>query len=238
MSHFSVAVLARDGQTVDELLAPYDENLEVEPYVWKTRAELEKEFLDCKEKIKKDPNSNLARIQYSTDPESQVDILGIDMLTFARWYYGKNSLFDEEGNLLTTRNPNSKWDWYTVGGRWWNLLITKQGNRTNVARIKDIDWEAMEAEGIKNAEKTWKEATDKPVIIMKLFYGIKEDDTKETYLDRIKKHFGFCTFAVVTPDGTWHEKDQDEKDWLHNYKKRFIDSADPDWWLVILDCHI
>lgn len=32
------------------------------------------------------------------------------------------------GNHLTTYNPNSKWDWYSIGGRWRNLLLTKIDN--------------------------------------------------------------------------------------------------------------
>ena len=34
----------------------------------------------------------------------------------------------KNGNELSTYNPNSKWDWYSVGGRWRNLLLTKEDN--------------------------------------------------------------------------------------------------------------
>ena len=44
--------------------------------------------------------------------------------------------FDEDmiepnGDLLSIYNPNSKWDWYTIGGRWNNYLKTLSGEATN-----------------------------------------------------------------------------------------------------------
>ena len=40
MSHYSVLVLTDDDTTVEELLAPFNENIEVEPYVLHTKEEL------------------------------------------------------------------------------------------------------------------------------------------------------------------------------------------------------
>lgn len=37
-------------------------------------------------------------------------------------------LMIKNGNHLTTYNPNSRWDWYSIGGRWRNLLLTKKEN--------------------------------------------------------------------------------------------------------------
>lgn len=40
MSHFKVAVITAEKEKLDEMLAPYDENLEVEPYVERTKKEI------------------------------------------------------------------------------------------------------------------------------------------------------------------------------------------------------
>ena len=53
--------------------------------------------------------------------------------------------FDEDmikfnGDLLSTYNPNSKWDWYTIGGRWNNYLKTLSGETTNEDYASEIDW--------------------------------------------------------------------------------------------------
>ena len=58
------------------------------------------------------------------------------------------------------------------------------------------------------------------------------------------------TYAVLTPDGVWHEKGEmgwfgissetaDESfNWDMHFKEMFIDTADPEWILTIVDCHI
>lgn len=38
------------------------------------------------------------------------------------------------GNELSTYNPNSKWDWYSVGGRWRNSLLTKEDNEDVISK--------------------------------------------------------------------------------------------------------
>lgn len=40
----------------------------------------------------------------------------------------KMKLMMKNGNHLTTYNPDSKWDWYSIGGRWRNLLLTRKDN--------------------------------------------------------------------------------------------------------------
>ncbi len=52
MSHFSVAVFHRADQSVESLLAPYDENIKVEPYLEYTRQQAidfaREHYDDCK----------------------------------------------------------------------------------------------------------------------------------------------------------------------------------------------
>lgn len=43
MSHFTVAVITAKKKKLEEMLAPYDENLEVEPYIERTKEEIIKE---------------------------------------------------------------------------------------------------------------------------------------------------------------------------------------------------
>lgn len=49
MSHFTVAVITARKESLEEMLAPYDENLEVEPYVERTKEEIIKEARKRKE---------------------------------------------------------------------------------------------------------------------------------------------------------------------------------------------
>ncbi len=54
MSHFTVAVITAKKEKLEEMLASYDENLEVEPYIEKTKKEIIKEAKKRKEDYSKE----------------------------------------------------------------------------------------------------------------------------------------------------------------------------------------
>lgn len=45
--------------------------------------------------------------------------------------------------LIDRTNPNKKWDWWTVGGRWSDKLLGKDGKWCDAARAGDVDWDGM-----------------------------------------------------------------------------------------------
>lgn len=47
----------------------------------------------------------------------------------------------EDGRYVRHTNPNKRWDWWTVGGRWSDLLLLKDGTRADYAQKKDIDFD-------------------------------------------------------------------------------------------------
>jgi hypothetical protein len=163
-------------------------------------------------------------------------------------------------------NPSSKWDWYTIGGRWTGYFKPKAdlkypddiilgspgafGNKptegyVDSIRLCDIDFEGMENDSRINAEKNWEDAQeliekgDKSVYFM---YGIKANQTKEDY---INEHSKFSAFALLK-DGVWYAKGEmgwwaavsDEKDnWQEEFTK-LIASLPEDTLLTVVDCHI
>ena len=50
---------------------------------------------------------------------------------------------------MSTYNPNAKWDWYCVGGRWSGFLVLKERQEdgsiieVNEAYFNEIDWDYM-----------------------------------------------------------------------------------------------
>lgn len=232
MSHYTVAVFHRKDQDIDEMLAPYSENLQVEPYISFTR----QEAIDYVRK-------NYQGYQDRTDEECW-QLMADD---------AGEGMTDADGNILTTYNPLSKWDWYSEGGRWGGFLKVGHQHKDE-ARVKDIDF-SMNREAYEDALHFWDVAVDhkpaEPGEEYSLFY--KEEYYREYYGDRetyARHQAQFSTFAVVTPDGEWHEKGQmgwfgcsgetaeEAKDWEEHYKERFIDTADPNWYVTIVDCHI
>ena len=229
MSHFTVAVFHRPDQDIETLLAPYDETLRVEPYVEFTREEA---------------------IAYARKHYKSVADMSDDRC-YA--YMAEDYKTDAEGNLLSTYNPKSKWDWWTEGGRWAGMLKV-DGKKVDSARVTDIDFtpDPLEYEAALRywdvvVEHQEKRPGEEYVSLYGEQYYLDYYGDRETYARYMTQ---FSTYAVVTPDGEWHEKGRmgwfgassetpdEARDWEEHYRERFLDSAEADWLLNIVDCHI
>lgn len=76
MSHFTVAVITAKKEKLEEMLAPYDEELEVEPYIERTKKEIieearrwKEDFLKEQKEGEKLSNWQLKYINAETDEE-------------------------------------------------------------------------------------------------------------------------------------------------------------------------
>ncbi|POP31679.1 hypothetical protein C3B58_15395 [Lactonifactor longoviformis] len=230
MSHFSVAVFTDGRKTIEELLEPYNENLVVPTYIRQTKLDAIKEVREeIAEYAINGPYaqwlSNKDEYEKGCKNESHLRYLREEFPKKLYWTdedcyrdaikYCEEDELDANGNILSTYNPRSKWDWYSIGGRWAGMLPAVTGTH---------------GEGSAFARNPQKEG----------FY----DSAK---VKDISFPVDFETFAVVTPDGEWHEKGKmgwwgivaDEKEgWKESYKEAFLDKADPSWTLTIIDCHI
>lgn len=231
MSHYIVAVFHREDQKVEDLLAPFDENTEVEPYIRYTR----QEAID----FVREHWGDWAKDK--SDDECWNEIAD---------EYDNNT--DENGNIYSTYNPDSKWDWWSYGGRFGGSIKLKgKDEYTDEARVGDADF-SDDKETYEQSLKFWDDCVDGKAPSGDLFF-YKPEYYKEFYGDRetyARFQARFSTFAVVTPDGEWHEKGtmgwfgcssetpEEARSWEEHYKERFIDTADPDWIISIVDCHI
>lgn len=169
-------------------------------------------------------------------------------------------------------NPNAKWDWWQIGGRWKGFLKASGGEKGEIslvypiedergkyaqARVGDIDFEPDQENYNKNL-RWWEVVVENSPLrpgesekdffsaYKKEFY-INRYKTKETYA---KIQSSVVTYAVIMPDGKWYQKgdmgwfglssetEEESYDWDMHFKENFIDKADPDWILTIVDCHI
>lgn len=89
-------------------------------------------------------------------------------------------------------NPDSKWDWYTDGGRWDGSIKMKDGDFVNSGILGDIDWADFKPEDYaETPQKDW---------LGEEYYPLK-DDIKWHYT---KSSVPFC----LVVDGVWMEKGQ------------------------------
>lgn len=231
MSHYVVAVIHKPDQEVEDLLAPYDENTQVEEYI----------------EFSKQEAIDYAKENYAKDKPMS------DSEAWAIMADGRKT--DKKGNIYSTYNPKSKWDWWEIGGRWDKYITTKQGEKANAALIKNIDTKIDQKE-YDSAIDFWEVVVDKTKkakddseywSFYKPEYYLEYYGDKETYA---KCMASFSTYAVITPDGEWHscgrmgwfgcsdETPEELRDWHLNYKERFLNKENGDLILTIVDCHI
>jgi len=140
MTHFTVGIIVPEDELpriqdfITRQMDPYFEHSEVEPYVSysikQARAEIERDIGRLKRIIeRRDPEYNLdkcreivARLR-GTTPEEKY-----------REYVAHHETFNSQGEPLSTYNPDSKWDWYVIGGRWDGWIT---GKETNGERVED-----------------------------------------------------------------------------------------------------
>lgn len=122
MSHFTVLVPANDDQQLSAMLQPFHEyectGVRDKYVVW----------VDSHEEMLNDYKV------HNSDPS-----VGLDEFVEDWSGYSKNS----SGRFGRFTNPNSKWDWWVIGGRWSNLLKLKCGQRGDFALAGDVDWDEM-----------------------------------------------------------------------------------------------
>lgn len=218
MSHFVGLVF---GSDIETLLEPYNESMEVEQYVRYTKDEAVdkvKEIhaanyeyaVEVVEKYK-NPTTDWERGQLKQANETLDK--GLTISYEEAWEEAKKWGYeiDDEENLLSTYNPDSKWDWYCEGGRWgfW-LLLKEQGQDgeplTEIcAQKKDIDWDAM-------------------------FEKDRVPFCFVTELGDWHESASMGWWAITT-------NEKDENDWINEFKD-YLDTVSEDTFITVIDFHI
>jgi len=266
MSHYAVLVIHKEDQDIEELLAPYSEHLEVEPYLKYT---VDEAIAYIKEHY----------VTYNDYLKEYTDRQLID------WFAENKGLLIKQGGLYSTYNPNSKWDWYQIGGRFGDGLELTDEGIDEAIKSYDHGWFGQ-ASKEKQIEYV-KYADSAPIKYIKWFTTISQEEKdelrcwweinvegdelrngeeKDKYFfwnpDWYKRRYGDVDtyikliqttrfFAVLTPDGEWHEpskmgwfactdgEPEDELKWDLEFYDRFIKpNLDSDLICTIVDCHI
>ena len=234
--HFPVAVITKGEPTDAELsalLAPYEEDA----------ADEFMEFVDATDEYRDNYENDVCR-----HSDSKADGLPYkDLYTF-RGYCLMAELADErDGRFGYMRNPNAKWDWWAVGGRWNNNLALRDGSRANTAPILAIDL-SLKKEAYEAAMRAFeKRSADGKLDFSEPFAWELNSRSFPKWKDaddfaRAATWGGF--FFVVTPDGAWHECAEtwriyapEAREWREGFAARFLEPY-RDCFLTVVDCHI
>jgi len=154
MSHFSVLVFGPENeQELEEALEPfYEQGEDSDDFM---------EFTDCTDEVmdKWDHGNGLYPLHDNSEHDLKVTMLEKynNLENFVSEWFGYSEV---DGQYGYYNNPNAKWDWWTIGGRWsgffkhknptvgekqegaWNRPPVEQGY-VDVIQIKDIDFDGM-----------------------------------------------------------------------------------------------
>ena len=125
--HYIGLVFVNPNDTLEDVLEPFDESND--KYY---------EFIDLTDEVVSEWNrmpdtlpENAPHYEASKEKYPTIEWL-------AEQYFYYQTVGDKYG---VYRNPNSKWDWWEIGGRWANCLTNKEGKKTDEDYVDEIDWE-------------------------------------------------------------------------------------------------
>ena len=215
MSHFSVLVV---GDDVESQLEPFVEEVDEDS-----------SYAEIILKVKKDEAEEYRKTQLGMDfwkkPEKQDEkekLLKESIVAFMKEYCGL--IQDKNNDWGYLGNPNAKWDWYQIGGRWAGSLLFKEGKKGTKGEpsllMKDFEYTENSAD-----------------------QGIKKDID----LEKMRKEDIIPTFAILI-DGKWYQEGEmgwfgmasnlkDSKEWHKEFDK-LLEKVSGNKLLTIVDCHI
>ncbi len=140
MSHFSVLVV---GDDVESQLEPFVEEVDKDSPYAEFMLKVEKD--EAEEYRKNELNLEFWKTKEKRDERKKYLEMSIE--DYMKEYTGL--IVRKNGDWGYIGNPNAKWDWFVIGGRWASSLFLKKG-RKNVDQSlkKDIDLEKMRKEDI------------------------------------------------------------------------------------------
>lgn len=194
----------------EAVLEDYWEGLEVDSYIRQTKESVIDEYISSrkfaikwrKERIaKNDPKSSEMQQWINEHPKLNKRTAWKKIKEDYKGY------MDEDGNILSTYNPNSKWDWYVIGGRWSGYFPLKErdenGNVVWVdeATISDVNWELYKQKNqvpycYITEKGNWEEREG--------FWGRRTESEEQAWCDKFFKELKSYPFDTIVTAIDFH----------------------------------
>lgn len=163
---------------------------------------------------------------------------------------------EETGKRGYWENPNAKWDWWRIGGRYSGWFKTKTGQSVNYGQIGELDF-SPDQKAYQSAIRFWEVNVEGAPLqpgedeedffnFFRPEYYLKQYGTKEAYA---ASQADVAPWAFVTASGEWCEKgkmgwwavNDATKDSRVAFREAFhkaLQDAAPTDYIVLVDCHI
>lgn len=242
---FSVMVI---GDNHRELMEKYSLDLEVDSYVRYEYLKADK-YLANSIKALASVLENADKIGIDSDTKESLErrIKILKKMTPFEYYreLTNGMYYDENGNALSTENPEGHWKTARIGRNFSLPLKLKNGEESYSARMEDIDWGAMN-ESSELYSAAWQMVVDgrEPTneTEERIYESMKD---KMAYFSNFKNEEDYVTYstsywnyAVVDKDGWVDMADKDEKEWIKTFYDKFISTIDPNELITIYECSV
>ena len=255
--HFSCLVISTEGEVdYDSQLEPFGQNPDSDYLEFQIEIENTADFKQLSEDILNDAANCLSGnvSLYSRLTDLHLEGKYSDLV---KEYEGYEE--DDEGNLGYYGNPNSQWDWYSVGGRWDGFFKAKEGTisdeedqefmvmtppgvgplRLNIITKRNIDFEGM----LEETQKEHALAYDNEIARLERFAkeGVVNpvpSITKLSKEDYVAQAKPIDVYALII-DGDWYEEGacyDGNGDLIPLWD--LIDKCPDESKFMIIDCHM
>lgn len=285
MSHFAVAVFCHtdDDAELERLLAPYQENnmgdcpkefLEFNSVEQEYRQSYETDtvrrvktpdgrLLTPWDKIFRKPGSigygkNTHEVPKDAGYE-EVEVKVSDLYSTFEQYmedYAEYKKDPDRGEYGYWENPNKKWDWWQIGGRYSGWFKNKNGVYVDYGKITELDF-TPDQKAYQRAVRFWEinvegaplqpgESAEDFECYLRPEYYRSQFGTKEKYATMQADP---APWAFVTADGVWyengrmgwfatHDATKDSRVAFREAYHKALQDAAPTDYIVLVDCHI
>ncbi len=111
---------------------------------------------------------------------------------YMKEYCGSSKRDEETGRFGYWENPNAKWDWYELGGRWSGFFTDRDGEKVDTELVENIDFEAKlnekRAYALRLYDYLWEYIKDTPKIQSWTTIRLDEKDKgEEGHIERTRE---------------------------------------------------
>lgn len=222
--HFVVMVV---GDDYEAQLAPYDEN---DRYDYESAEEELAYYQDLENEMGRPVLDQLKEEScYVQMTEAEFNALPKKQASTRKNNLDVYTVNDFGGvtGLYHAYNPNAKWDWYKIGGRWQDLFLFKDGKRHTASCAKKLyDFDAMRQACRAKAAKEWEAQHDKD----------SDPKEREAFIEEECRYAIPC-YAILDSTG-WSDRVHSGCDDWAEHIREYIDKLDDNTVLTFVDYHI
>jgi hypothetical protein len=237
------------GKEPDEIVKKYDASLEVEPYVKYEYSKIKK-YRQKAIKMAQEMVDNARKLSLTDFMKEyfKEKVSSLKNMSDFEYYTSlcDGCSFDEDGNAISTENPNAKWTSCRVGRNLCLPLKLKNGSEALTANAREVDWTLMHMNlvSVNTYTAAWqlfhKEREAKTDVEKQIYENVKN---QKKYFEGFKSQEDYVNYCcsywcyAYADEDSWYDADgHKDYEWITSFYDRFVKKLKPDDKITIYEC--